>query len=139
MNHPPPSEIPRSREYRTLRARLFLKNIEKTEGLLGKHHHRKHEDHPPTPILPHLEGFPRRLPLLLPAAKLHSIHPLTPGQPDTRAHKFPRHQPLTPPQPSLPTDTLAGTRGSTHVYSLSSPVVETALPCFLNHNLLITS
>lgn len=102
--------------YRPLRARLFLKNTEKAEGLLSRHHHRKHEAHPSS--LPNLEGYPAHQALLLPpASKSHSTHPPTPGQTDTRAHRFPRHQPLTPPQPSLPTDALAGTRGSTHVYS----------------------
>lgn len=101
--------------HRPLRARLFLKNTEKAEGLLSRHHHRKHEAHPS--ILPNLEGYPAHRALLLPpASKSHSTHPPTPGQADTRAHRFPRHQPLTPPQPSLPTDT----RGSTHVYSLNN-------------------
>lgn len=43
--------------------------------------------------------------------------PLTPGQPDTEAHPSPPRQALHSPQPSLPTDTLTGTRGFTHVPS----------------------
>lgn len=62
----------------TLRARLCLKNTREAERLLSRHHHRKHEDHPPHPA--------RRVSLLPPSAKPHSTHPLTPGQPDTRAH-----------------------------------------------------